>query len=575
MDNRAVAKIFQDIADILEIKGENPFKVRAYQKAVQVIEDLPEQLSVLHKRGELGKLPGIGKGIGEKIEEILSTGSLQYHQELLSQVPQGLLDLLKVQGMGPRKVALVHDRLRVSSIEELKQAALEHRLRDLPGMGAKSEEKILKGIATLEQQVGVILLGTALPLAESIVDRLSRLRNVKRISYAGSTRRGKEVIGDIDILASARDSRPVMDAFVSLEEVSEVLARGETKSSIRTAGGIQVDLRVVPDGSFGAALQYFTGSKGHNVLLRERGVKQGLKINEYGVFSAESDEKLGGENETDIYKALGLPLIAPELREGTEEVSAALSKKGLPDLIDQSDIRGDLHVHTNWSDGGNSIEEMAQAARKLGYEYLVISEHSQSLKVAGGLSPNDLKRQIETIAKLNETLGKFRLLTGTEVDIRSDGTLDYPDSLLEQLDVVTASIHVGFSQSREQLTRRTLEAVKNPHVDVIGHFTGRLIGRRDPFPLDLDAIFSAAAEHDTLLELNAHPMRLDIKDTHIRHARRYGVRFAINTDAHNVNELTNMRYGVLTARRGWTEAKEVLNTLPVRRLLSHLKRRSS
>ena len=575
MDNRTVANVFQEIADILEIKGENPFKIRAYRKAVQVIQDLSDDLSALWERGELENLPGIGKGIAEKIDRLLSTGTLDYYQELLSQIPTDLLELLDVQGMGPKKVALVYKQLGVSTIEELKEAAQEHRLRDLPGMGAKSEERILKGIETLEAHVGIILLGTALPLAESIVERLRHLRGVKRISYAGSTRRGKEVIGDIDILVSAKNSKPVMDAFVSLEEVSEVFAGGETKSSVRTVDGIQIDLRVVPDNSFGAALQYFTGSKNHNVLLRERGVKQGLKINEYGVFSAKSEKRLGGENEEDIYRALGLPLFPPELREGTEEIAAALSKKGLPKLIEQSQIRGDLHAHSNWSDGGNTIEEMAQAAMELGYEYLVFSEHSQSLRVAGGLSEDKLKRQIETIAKLNDSFSKFRILTGTEVDIKSDGSLDYPDSLLEQLDVVTASVHVGLTQSREQLTRRTIRAIENPHVDVIGHFTGRLIGRRDPYSLDLDAVFAAAAEHKTLMELNAHPMRLDIKDIHMRHARRYGVRFAINTDAHNVKDLANMRYGVLTARRGWTEAKEVINTFPLTQLLNHLSRDSS
>jgi DNA polymerase (family 10) len=575
VDNRAVAKVFREIADILEIKGENPFKVRAYRKAVQVIEELPEQLSALREQGELENLPGIGKSLAEKIDQLLTTGALDYHRDLLSQIPPSLLELLDVQGMGSKKVALVYEQLGVSTIAELKKAAQEHQLRDLPGMGAKSEENILKGIQTLEEHVGIILLGTALPLAENIVERLRRVRSVKRISYAGSTRRGREVIGDIDVLASAKDSKPVMDAFASLEEVSQVLARGETKSSVKTVDGIQVDLRVVPDSSFGAALQYFTGSKNHNVLLRERGVKQGLKINEYGVFSAKSDERLGGENEEDIYQALGLPLIPPELREGTEEISAALSKKGLPKLIEQNHIRGDLHTHSDWSDGHNSIKEMAQAAIDLGYEYLVISEHSQSLRVAGGLSEDDLKRQMDAIAKLNESLGKFRLLTGTEVDIKSDGSLDYADSLSERLDVVTASIHVGLGQSREQLTQRTIRAIQNPHVDIIGHFTGRLIGRREPFALDLDAVFAAAAEHKTLIELNAHPMRLDIKDTHIRHARRYGVRFAINTDAHSVKELANMRYGVLTARRGWTEPKEVLNTLPLSRLLSSLRRDSS
>ncbi|MFH1737935.1 MAG: DNA polymerase/3'-5' exonuclease PolX [bacterium] len=572
MDNRTIANLFDEIADILEIQNENPFKVRAYRKTVQVIEDLSEDLGALCEKGELKYLPGIGKAMTEKIEELLSTGSLEYYQKIQSQIPPGLLELLKVQGMGPKKVALVYHSLGVSSLAELKKAAEEQRLRNLPGMGAKSEEKVLKGILTLEEHAGIILLGTALPLAENIVEQLRKLRGVQRISYAGSTRRGKEVIGDVDILVSAKNSKPIMEAFVSMQEVDEVLASGDTKSSVRTKDGIQIDLRVVPDVSFGAALQYFTGSKDHNVLLRERGVKQGLKINEYGVFEADSEKRLGGENEADIYEALGLPLIPPELREGMDEITAALSKEGLPKLIEPHHIKGDLHAHSNWSDGHNTIEEMAAAAMQMGYEYLVISDHSQSLRVAGGLPEDSLKKQTEIIAELNESFKNFRILTGTEVDIKSDGSLDYPENLLEHLDVVTASIHVGFSQSSEQLTRRTIRAIENPHVDVIGHFTGRLIGRRDPFPLDLDTIFAAASEHNTMLELNAHPMRLDIKDTHMRHARRYGVRFVINTDAHSVEELANMRYGILTARRGWTQAKEVFNTFPLSRLLGQLKR---
>lgn len=570
MNNKEIAHIFAEISDLLEIRGENPFKIRAYQKAARILENLPESLETLHQAGQLETIDGVGKGIAEKIAEALDTGQIQYHQELLQSVPEGLLSLLTVPGMGPKKAKLVYEHLGITTIAELKQAAEAGRLRPLPGMGQKTEEKILKGILNLEQSSGRFTLGVALPIAEEILSRVRSIKGVKEAQYAGSLRRGRETVGDVDLLVSTKNSAAVMKEFLATPNLREVLAQGDTKSSIVLANGLQVDLRVVPEKSFGAALQYFTGSKGHNIQLRELAVRKKLKVNEYGVFEVDSDKPVTGKNEEDVYKALGLVWIPPELREGLDEIDLARDN-ALPVLLERRDIRSSLHNHTTASDGLMTLEELVDESEKRGYEYIAVTDHSGSLGVANGLTPDRLKRQIEAIHQFNETHKGIRVLAGTEVDIRADGSLDFPDDLLEQLDLVIAAIHSSFEQPKEKMTRRICGALENPHVDILSHPTGRLINRRPRLEIDLERLFSTAAESRTVLEINAHYLRLDLNDEHIREAKRYGVRFSLDTDTHAAADFDNLRFGIQTARRGRLSATEVINTWPLDDLVTWLK----
>jgi len=572
MTNREIAEIFSEIADILDIQGENPFKVRAYRKAVQAIEGLSEELRTVHEQGRLREIDGIGEAIAKKIDELLTTGKLEYYEKAKASVPDGLLALLEVPDIGPKKVKTLYEKMKIDTVEKLEEAARAGKLRGLPGFGAKTEENILRGIALLRRGRERVLLGTATELAESIVAELKRLKHVSAAVPAGSLRRQKETIGDIDILVISREPRKVMQTFTSLDCVGDVVARGTTKSSIRTKDDVQVDVRVVERKSFGAALQYFTGSKAHNIEIREIAMKRGLKVNEYGVFHAKSDKMIAGKSEEEVYGALDLPVIPPELREGMGEIEAARAGK-LPDLVELEQVRGDLHVHTDWSDGKHSIEQIVEACRSLGYNYVGIADHSQSLSVANGLTPEELDKQIDLIVKLNRRLKGFRVLAGTEVDILSDGSLDFPDELLAKLDFVVAAIHSGFKQSRKHLTERIRSAMEHPRVSVLAHPTGRLIGKREPLDLDVVEILEIAKETGTAVELNAHQMRLDLNDVHLKKAKELGVKIAIGTDAHVLQELHSMRYGVATARRGWLEASEVLNTFPANKLLKALKRR--
>jgi DNA polymerase (family 10) len=573
MDNISISRLFGEIGELLELKGENAFKVRAYEKAARIIEALPEPVSSYAQRGELTSLPGIGKGIAEKIQEYLGSGSIGFHRELLDEFPPQILALLRVPGLGPRKVAFLHGHAKISSIEELARAAGEKKLRDLPGFGQKTEENILRGLAVMRQRGGRISLGTALPLALNIIGTMSQVSGVAAVCEAGSLRRRKEDIGDIDILVASSDPVPVMDAFTALPLASEVLARGETKASILTDGKVQVDLRVVPRDSYGAALQYFTGSRQHNIILRQRAEGMGLKINEYGVFTIDGEKRIAGATEEEVYRSVGLPLIPPEIRETGEEITAA-ENRTLPRLVTLSDIRGDLHAHSDLSDGVNSIEEMAETARKMGYGYLAVTDHSVSLRVAGGLTRERLLEKKSRIDKLNLRWNDFRLLCGSEVDILPDGTLDYPDDLLKELDLVIASIHSHFRQEESSMTARLIGALNNPWVDIIAHPSGRLIGQREELSLDWEVFFREAARAGKALEINSFPDRLDLSDLRARRAVQLGIPLAINTDAHSIHQLSGMDFGVSVARRGWVEKTSVLNALELPELLSWLGKHS-
>ncbi|MHC1599778.1 MAG: DNA polymerase/3'-5' exonuclease PolX [Candidatus Methanospirareceae archaeon] len=575
MLNLDIARIFGEIADILEVKGENTFKIRAYRKAALTIETLTQDLKTIAERGgvkELKKIPGIGEGIAKKIVEIAETGDCKKHRELKKEVPAELLELLAIPRVGPRTIAKLHQELGITDIADLEQAAKSHELAGLSGLGAKVEENILKGIEQYRSYKGRVLLSTALPYAESIVNELKKLDAVERILIAGSLRRMRETIGDIDILVVSKRPEEVMDAFTSLDGVEDVIAKGETKSSI-VLNGIDVDLRVVDAESFGAAAHYFTGSKHHNIRIRELGVRKGLKINEYGIFRG--DERIGGEHEEDVFESVGLAYIPPELREDRGEVEAAKENR-IPKLIEISDLKGDLHVHTNWSDGRNSIEEMAEAAISLGYEYIAVADHSPAVGIAGGLNEAKIARRQTEIERTNKRLEaegvNFRVLSASEVDIKSDFSMDFPDEILRDFDVVVGAVHTKFSQDRTTMTKRIVTAMENPNVDIIAHPTGRLLGKRDPYEVDMEVLMAVAKDTETILELNSFPTRLDLNDIHCKMAKDYGILIAISTDAHAATQMgAVIGYGVATARRGWLEPEDVVNTRELEEVLKMMK----
>ncbi len=564
MHNLDIARIFNEIADILEVQGENTFKIRAYRKAALTIETLTQDLTVIAERGgvkELKKITGIGEGIARKIVEIAETGDCKKHRELLQEMPAELIELLAIPHIGPKTIAKLHEELGIANLRELEAAAQAHKLAGLPGFGTKAEENVLKGIEQYRSYQGRVLLSKALPYAEAIVSELQQLDAVERILIAGSLRRMRETVGDIDILVVSTRPNEVMDAFTHLDGVEDVIAKGETKSSI-ILRGINVDLRVVESASFGAAAHYFTGSKHHNVRIRELGMKRGLKINEYGVFR--DDERIGGEQEAEVFASLELPYIPPELREDRGEIEAA--KAGtIPDLIRVEDLKGDLHVHSTWSDGKNSIDEMANAALALGYEYVAIADHSPAVGIAGGLNEEKIPKRLAEIARVNQRLedegAQLRVLNAVEVDIKSDFSLDFSDAVLETFDIVVGAVHSKFSQDRATMTQRITTAMESPHVDIIAHPTGRLLGKRDPYEVDMTQLMAVAKETKTILELNSFPERLDLNDLHCKMAKDYGVLVAISTDAHDTLQMRNVRrYGVATARRGWLEPNDVVNT---------------
>ncbi len=572
MRNLEIADTLRMIADMLEIKGENFFKVKAYRQAVLTLETLPEDVETIAGSGRLMDIPGIGKGIAEKIEELLDTGKLMYFEELRKTLPEGLIRMLEIPNVGPKTVHALFEKLGVKSIDELKEAALKGEIKNLEHFGEKTEQNILRGIELLKSRSGRMLLGAAFKLSESIVSRLEALECVQKTSPAGSLRRRQETIGDIDILVSSDDARSVMDFFIKMPEVTEVVAKGDTKSSVILENRVQADLRVVPLDSFGAALQYFTGSKHHNVRLREMASRKGLKINEYGVFEAGDGKRIGGGTEADVYEKAGLCYIPPELREDRGEIQAALEDK-LPDLIEDSDIKGDLHVHSSWSDGNDSIQDMAEKALEHGYEYIAVCDHSSSLKIAGGLSPEDKLKQLDEIESVNAKIKGIRVLAGAEVDILHNGLMDYGDDILSRLDIVIAAVHSGFKQDSETLTARVLRAMNNKYVNIIAHPTGRLIQHREAYSIDMDKIMEEAASTGTFLELNAYPDRLDLNDVNCRKARDAGVGIAIGTDCHNKMQFDVMKYGVGTARRGWLEKKDVINTLNLKEIMKLFKRK--
>jgi DNA polymerase (family 10) len=571
MKNLEIAKIFNDIADLLEIKGENPFRIRAYRRAAQNIEGLAKDVAETPK-DELRKIPGIGQDLADKIEEYVKTGKLQSYEDLKKEVPEGLSTLLSVPSLGPKTAKLLFEKLNVKDIETLERIAREHKLIGLPGIKEKTEENILKGIEMLKRGMERQPLGKVLPIANDILEHLRKKASVKKLSVAGSIRRWKETIKDIDILVTSENPKEVMKAFVHLPHVKEILMQGPTKSSVIIHEGLQVDLRVVEEESFGAALAYFTGSKAHNIRLREMAVKSGLKINEYGIFREKDDKKLGGKEEEDVYRILGLPYIPPEMREDTGEIEAALSGR-LPKLVEIGDIKGDLHVHSKWSDGSHDFEELVTEARKRGYQYIAITDHSKGLGIARGLTAERLMEEKKQIDALNKKLKGFSLLTGIEVDIRSDGKLDLPDDVLKKMDIVVASIHSGFKQSREQLTKRLVSAMKKPFVSIIAHPTGRLIGERDSYDIDINEVLKIAKETGTIIEINAYPLRLDLNDVYARMAKEMGIPLVISTDAHLLSHFEYMNYGVSIARRGWLEKEDILNTLSYNALIKVLKKR--
>ena len=568
--NIEVAAILYEVADLLEIKGVG-FKPHAYRRAAQAIETLPESIADIARRGDLDAIPGVGKGIATKIQEIVETGDLKYLTDLREELPEGVQYLIRLPGIGPKKAIALSREPGVRTIDDLEAAALAGRIRDLPGFGEKTESNILESIRLHRTAKERRLLGQILPVARDIEQNLRSIPSVRQVSLAGSIRRMKETIGDVDILVTSSDPREVMEVFVTLPGVERVLARGLTKTSVLLATGIQVDLRVVEERQFGAALQYFTGSKEHNIALRKIAIAKNWRLSEYGLVDLATGRTVAGEDEASVYRALGLAWIEPELREDRGEIEAARAGT-LPDLVGYDEIRGDLHVHTRWSEGAHSIEEMAQAARELGYEYIAICDHAETLHIARGLSPERLCDQMREIERINRAAeDDFTILTGTECNIGMDGKIDLPDSILADLDVVIASVHSGFKQTEKEMTERVITAMGNDHVDIIGHPTGRIIFEREPYRIDLPAVFDAAAKLGVLMEINAFPGRLDLSDANCRLAREHNVRFSLGSDAHRRENLRYMEFGVATARRGWVSANDIANTRPLPELRRFLR----
>ncbi len=572
MTNAEIAAVFEQIADLLEFQGANPFRVRAYRNAARTIQDLPTPVATMVEGdgARLTELQGIGSDLAEKITTLVRTGSLPMLEELLSQIPESVLDILRVPGLGPKRAAALYHQLGIKTLEELREACQAHRVRELKGFGEKTESAILEGLEIAVQAGQRIYWAQADQVAQALREHLASCKAIRQMEFAGSYRRGKDTVGDLDLLVVADRPAEAMDRFATYPEVGDVLARGETKMSVRLEFGFQVDLRVVPAESFGAALQYFTGSKAHNVELRGMARQKGLKINEYGVFRG--DERVAGRSEEEVYAAVGLPWIPPELREAREEFQWAAAGT-LPRLVEVGELQGDLHVHSTWSDGAATLEELVQAARQRKLKYLAITDHSKRATVANGLSAERLLEQWAEIDRLNRRLKGFKLLKGVEVDILESGALDLPDEVLAQADWVVAAIHFGQNQPRQRITERAIGALRNPYVSAIAHPTGRLLNKRKPYEIDLDAVLAAARDYGKCMELNAHPSRLDLDDVACAAAKRLGVPIVIATDAHNINGLDALRYGVLQARRGGLTAADVANTRPWNQLKKMLGKR--
>lgn len=573
LNNKQLADTFTLIANLVEIKGEVIYVILAYRKAAESLASLPREASEYWKEGKLREIPGVGKAIAEKIDELLSMGKLDFLEKLKQEVPESLAAWLQVPGLGPKKIALIWKALDITTLPELEAAAKEGKLRSLPGMGAKSEAAILEGIASLARRSGRIPLGRAYPLAQEIIRTLKGVEGVVAAEPAGSLRRMRSTVGDLDILVAAKESAPVMEVFVKLPGVSRVLGQGETKSSIEFSDGVRAQVWVHPPEKFGTALQYATGSKDHNVQLRQIALAQGLSLSEHALTRTDGSGEILCATEAEVYERLGLPWIPPELREDRGEVAAAKAGK-LPKLIEVKDIQADLQTHSTWSDGKLTMLEMARAAARRGIKVIAFTDHSVSLGVTGGLSMDDHKKQAAEIKKIQKQLGdEILVLHATEVEIKADGALDYPDEFLASLDLVLASLHTSLRQPREKVTERLLNAIRNPHVDIIGHPTGRLIPEREGADLDMDAVLNAAAETGVALEINAHPSRLDLDDVYARRARELGIPISINTDSHSEEDFDNLFYGVATARRAWLTKADVINCWSPDRLLKWLKKR--
>ncbi|MEW6353234.1 MAG: DNA polymerase/3'-5' exonuclease PolX [Pseudomonadota bacterium] len=568
--NADVAAIFDEIADLLEIENENPFRIRAYRNASRVIRDLGREVSSMVRGGEdLTELPGIGADLAAKIKEIVTTGGSSVLRKLQKRTPPALTELLKIPGLGPKRVKTLYHELDIHSIEQLARAAYDGRIRRLPGFGVKTEQNILDAIKSRAGLGGRFKLAVAAQYAEPLAAYLRRVPGVYHVVVAGSYRRGQDTVGDLDILVTAAPRSPVMERFIAYEEVADVIAQGPTRATVMLRSKLQVDIRVVDEKSYGAALHYFTGSKAHSVALRKLALEHGLKINEYGVFRGR--ERVAGKTEESVYDALGLDYIPPELRENRGEIEAARAHR-LPRLVELKDLRGDLHAHTTATDGRNSLREMAAAAQARGFEYLAITEHSRRLTVAHGLTPQRLLAQIDEIDRLNSELRGITLLKGIEVDILEDGALDLPDDLLGKLDLVVGAVHSRFDLSRERQTTRILKAMDHPHFSILAHPSGRLIQEREPYDVDMQRIIRHAKQRGCFLEINAHPERLDLPDIHAQMAKEEGVLMTIDSDAHSINHFDNLRFGVAQARRGWLEKRDVLNTRSLRELRALLAR---
>ena len=571
MDNATIAKTLNDIAELLELKGDSTFKMRAYQRAAHIIDSLNIPLERLMADDRLREVPGVGESIAQKIQELIETGGLAYYDDLRRQFPEGVTALIHIPGIGPKTALKLASALSIKSVDELEQAIADGRVAKLPRMGEKLVDNIRRQLGVARTKERRIPLGVALPIVEEIVESLQRLPGLRNITPAGSLRRFAETIGDIDLMGTADDPPSILRAFCDLPQARMVLSCGTTKASVIVAGSLQVDLRLVDHESFGSLLQYFTGSKDHNVQLRTRALKKGLSLSEYGITNVKTGVLEKFATEEKFYARLGMQHIPPEMREARGEIELA-EQFSLPALLEAGHIKGDLHVHTKESDGNASLADMVEKARAMGYEYIALTEHSSGRGVARGLTEERLRAYIAQIAEIQRQYADIRLLTGTEVDIRADGTLDYADDLLAELDIVVASVHSSMHQDKDSMTARVLRALRNPHVDVLGHPTGRLIGQREPIALDLEAVFREAARTGTALEINAMADRLDLRDVHVSRARELGVRFVIATDAHSPGQMEFMRLGVAVARRAWCTPEHILNTRPAEELVHAIRR---
>jgi len=572
--NFQLARIFRELAAFLEME-DVPFKPFAYEKAAFALETMSEDIADIYQRegiNGLKKIPGVGESIAEKIEEYLKTGKIKYYLDYKKKYPVDILELIEVEGVGPKMVQVLWKHLKIKNLKELERAAKKHQIRTLPGFGIKTETNILQAIEFLKRSKGRFLLGDILPLARELKNYLGNFKEVEKISLAGSIRRRKETIGDVDILITTRHAEKVMNHFIKFPEIIKIYGKGKTKTSVRFKQGFDVDLRVVEDDCFGAALQYFTGSKEHNIVLRKIAIEKGYKLNEYGLFKGK--RRLISKEEKEVYQKLGLEWMPPELRENRGEIEAAQQGE-LPNLIGYDDIKGDLHCHSNWDGGKYSILEMAERAMEMGYEYLGISDHTKFLRIEKGLDEKQLLLQRKEIQKLNRKFKrqglKFRILQGCEANILSDGSLDIKDKVLAQLDYVIAGVHSRLKMSKKEMTKRIIKAMKNPNVDIISHPTGRILQQRDEYEMDFEKILEVAKETGTILEINAYPDRLDLNDINIKRAKEAGVRMVINTDSHHVDHLRFMELGIAQARRGWAEKKDIINSWPLEKLLKFLK----